>query len=242
MLSTTVAIALLSSVAAADTVTTLFFPNFDQQPLVASVMGSDATATTYSIACAPDTDPVDCGVYTGFVMVQGPKTVSFEMVAGDKSLAYADVNCDLDPVASVAACTDTIGGSEASVYAGVSSFTFSSTDYASYLIPVTITAGAVTGVVTSTGGVSSSAASTESTASATTKAAASAATTASSTGSAASTASGMSTAASSSSTGASATTKAASSSSVSTGGMPQITGNAQWAMGGVAVAMALAAL
>lgn len=39
MRSTTVAMALLSSVAAADSVTTLFLPGFDPQSLVASVLG-----------------------------------------------------------------------------------------------------------------------------------------------------------------------------------------------------------
>jgi hypothetical protein len=39
MRSTTVAMALLSSVVAADSVTTLFLPGFDQQPLVASIIG-----------------------------------------------------------------------------------------------------------------------------------------------------------------------------------------------------------
>lgn len=39
MRSTTVTMALLSSVVAADSVTTLFLPFFDQQPLVASVIG-----------------------------------------------------------------------------------------------------------------------------------------------------------------------------------------------------------
>jgi hypothetical protein len=154
-----------------------------------------------------------------------------------KNSMYADLYCDLNTSASEAACTETIGGSEAD-YPGTSTITFSADDYASFWLPVTITAGSVTGAAATTG-----ASATASTASATTKAAASAATTAASTGSAASTAStasGLSTVASSASTG-TASAKA-SSSVVSTGGMPQITGNAQWAMGGVAVAMALAAL
>ncbi|RAO72648.1 uncharacterized protein BHQ10_008660 [Talaromyces amestolkiae] len=241
MRSTTVAMALLSTVVAADTVTTIWLPGFDQQPLVASIIGGDATATTYSIACAAGTDPTDCGVATGFTMIEGPKTMSLEMVDGDKSLAYADLHCDIDASASQAACTETIGGSYAN-YQGVTTTTFTSDDFESGWMPVTITAGSVTGGAAATTGASA----TESTASATTKAAASAATTAASTaastGSAASTSSGLSTVASSSSSSTGTASAKATSSVASTGGMPQITGNAQWAMGGVAVAVALAAL
>ncbi|KAI7969668.1 hypothetical protein EIK77_005788 [Talaromyces pinophilus] len=237
MRSTTVAMALLSSVVAAD---------------------SNAATTTYSVACAPGTDPTECGAGTGFTLVEGPKTMSLEIVDGDKSVyappppflcftakrtnnensAYADLHCDIDTSASTAACTETIGGSEAN-YAGTSITTLGPDDYTSAWIPVTITAGALTGAAATT-----DASTTASTASATTKAAASAATTAASTGTSAAASSGMSTAVSSSASSSSTGTASAkaSSSAVSTGGMPQITGNAQWAMGGVAVAMALAAL
>ncbi|KAF3398994.1 hypothetical protein DPV78_006097 [Talaromyces pinophilus] len=238
MRSTTIAMALLSSVVAADSVTTLFLPFFDQQALVASVIDSNAATTTYSVACAPDTDPTECGAGTGFTLVEGPKTMSLEIVDGDKSVAYADLHCDIDTSASTAACTETIGGSEAN-YAGTSITTLGPDDYTSAWIPVTITAGALTGAAATTDASTSA-----STASATTKAAASSATTAASTGTSAAASSGMSTAASSSASSSSTGTASAkaSSSAVSTGGMPQITGNAQWAMGGVAVAMALAAL
>uniref|UniRef100_A0A093V066 Low-density lipoprotein receptor-related protein 8 n=1 Tax=Talaromyces marneffei PM1 TaxID=1077442 RepID=A0A093V066_TALMA len=219
MRSTTVAMALLSSVVAADSVTTIFLPFFDQQPLVASIVGSDATATTYAIACAPGTDSTECGIPTGFTMTEGPKTMALQMVDGDRSIA------------SEAVCVETVGGAEAN-FPGTSTTTLEPSDYASAWIAVTVTAGAATGAAATT-----AASATAPTASATTKAAA---TTAAHTGSAASTTSGLSTVASSSSTG-TASAKA-SASVVSTGGMPQITGNAQWAMGGVAVAMALAAL
>jgi hypothetical protein len=158
----------------------------------------------------------------------------------DNNSMYADLHCDLDPSASEAACTETIGGSEAN-YPGTSTTTFGPDDYTSFWLAVTVTAGSVTGTVATT-----AASATAPTATATTKAAASAATTAASTGSAASTASDLSTVATSASTVASSastgTASAKAASSSSTGGMPQITGNAQWAMGGVAVAVALAAL
>ncbi|EEA22160.1 hypothetical protein TMatcc_008405 [Talaromyces marneffei ATCC 18224] len=231
MRSTTVAMALLSSVVAADSVTTIFLPFFDQQPLVASIVGSDATATTYAIACAPGTDSTECGIPTGFTMTEGPKTMALQMVDGDRSIAWADLHCDINTSASEAVCVETVGGAEAN-FPGTSTTTLEPSDYASAWIAVTVTAGAATGAAATT-----AASATAPTASATTKAAA---TTAAHTGSAASTTSGLSTVASSSSTG-TASAKA-SASVVSTGGMPQITGNAQWAMGGVAVAMALAAL
>lgn len=155
----------------------------------------------------------------------------------ENNSAFVNVSCGLDASASTAACTETAGGSAAN-FPGTTTSTFGPDDYASALIPVTITAGSVTGGAAATTGASATAP----TASATTKAAASAATTAASTGSAASTASGLSTVASSASSTDASTSAKATSAAVSTGGMPQITGNAQWAMGGVAVAVALAAL
>lgn len=51
--------------------TALPLPGFDKQPLVAEVLGAEATATTYLINCRPGTDSNDCGVYNASVTV-GP--------------------------------------------------------------------------------------------------------------------------------------------------------------------------
>ncbi|EED16137.1 GPI anchored protein, putative [Talaromyces stipitatus ATCC 10500] len=234
MHSTTVAIALMSSVVAAQSaVTTLFIPGFDNQPLVASIIGGNAAATTYFIECAPGTDASDCGAGMGFTLTEGPKTAHIQMVY---SALSADVQCDLNTAASEAACVETVGGAEAN-FPGTTSTTLSATDYASAFIPVTITAGSATGAPATTAASATAPTATATGATSGASAATTAASTAASTGKAV-TSAGLSTVASSATTG----SASAKSSAVSTGGMPQVTGNAQWAMGGVAVAMALAAL
>lgn len=44
-------------------VTSLLLPGYDAQNIVASVIGADATATTYLLNCPPGTDSNDCGTY-----------------------------------------------------------------------------------------------------------------------------------------------------------------------------------
>lgn len=138
---------------------------------------------------------------------------------------YAEAGCQLNTAASEAVYSEIQEGS-AAPYSGTTSATFTGTDYNGFLFPVTITAGSASGAPAST-----AASATAPTVSATTTSAANsaAASTTVLTGS------GMTTVTS-------PATTAASSTKVSTGGMPQSTGNAQWAMGGVAVAVALAAL
>ncbi|OKL60338.1 hypothetical protein UA08_04013 [Talaromyces atroroseus] len=232
------ALALMSSVVAAENVvTTLFLPGFDQQPLVASIVGGDSSATTYSIGCADGTPSDECGAGNGFTLIEGPETASMEMVVGASSILFVDLACDLNTSVSQAVCTETDGGSEAN-FPGVTTSTFAPDDYASAWLAVTVTAGSASGAPATT-----AASATAPTASATNSGTTAAAT--SSADSTAAASSGMTTVASTSSSGSSATaaqSSSSSSSSVSTGGMPQITGNAQWAVGGAAIAMAFAAL
>lgn len=64
---------------AQNTVTSMLIYGADPQPLVASVVGSDATATTYSINCPPGTDSTDCGMGPGLTLVAGPTTTVLKM-------------------------------------------------------------------------------------------------------------------------------------------------------------------
>lgn len=73
------------SAAQSTTTVSLFLPNTDPQSLVASVIGTDATATTYLISCPPGSDANNCGYGGGATVIEGPSTL--QMVIGGASIA-----------------------------------------------------------------------------------------------------------------------------------------------------------
>ncbi|KAJ5997611.1 hypothetical protein N7499_005994 [Penicillium canescens] len=203
---------------AADTVT-LFLPGFDQQNLVGSVLGSSAKMTTYLVQCASGEDAEDCGVPPGGVtVIQGSSTAA---------ISYGMEGITLDERCNYDATSVTCSGSM--VESGISSALNTAVPFSEIpggaFLPVSITA---------TGSSSASA----------TTGASATASTASSTGG-----SSMTTSVSSTATGTS--TNSESNSAAATGtqtsspnaALPMITGNARWAAaGGVAAAIAVAAL
>jgi len=214
-------LALAGLTIAQSTTVSLFIPGADTQPLVGSIIGSDSTATTYAVQCAPGTDSNDCGFPGVFTLTEGPSTAKYAIsgsIEGDDSsvtstvVAFTGVlDCSVDGKASSAICAESFGG-EGANFPGTSTETITGTDF--FYMPVVITAG-----LSNTG----SAASPSST---------SAAPTGSSTS-----AKGSKT---SSGSGAAETgSSSAASSSTSTGGIPMITGNAGWVVGGVALAAVL---
>lgn len=58
-------------------------PNVDDQPVVASVISAGPTATSYFVACPTNASPEDCGLGTGFRMLYGPSTMSYDMTFSD---------------------------------------------------------------------------------------------------------------------------------------------------------------
>ncbi|KAG0649088.1 Mob as tumor suppressor 4 [Hyphodiscus hymeniophilus] len=225
MYKSIVALALLGAATAQTTTTELFLVGFDQQPLVGSVIASDATATTYSIACTdPDSD--DCGAPPSFTFTQGPSTVHYQYVIlddGDGDNETIDLGCEITNSES-GVCSGTVLGSisaSATSSASTTSFSNGGSELGGQI--VTITAGLAAAATTA-----SSTATTSSTGS--------------SESSSKSAASGKSTATSTGAEQTAAAGSSSSSSSSSTGGVPRITGNAQWVMGGAAAALAMAAL
>lgn len=72
MFRTASVFALVSAAAAqSTTVVSLFLPEFDPQPLAASVVGADATATSYVLACQTDSCDINGASPT---VVNGPST------------------------------------------------------------------------------------------------------------------------------------------------------------------------
>ncbi|KAM0152632.1 hypothetical protein ACHAPG_007573 [Botrytis cinerea] len=239
----TFAAALMGTVVTAQTttVTDLFLVGFDygynsseQAPYVGSVIASDATATTYSIACGSQTaapattssyfdDSNDCGVPPNFTFTQGPSTIAYTYTIDDvedyvvtdsasgSSYATGQATMTLGCVlsgTSVGVCSYTeLEAVASTTLTSIDATTVSGTEYTEVFtgVPVTITAGPAS----TTGSASGASASASKSASG------------SASGSAAGSASG---------------------SAASTGGMPMITAKAQWVVGGAAAAMVMAAL
>ncbi|KAE8156393.1 hypothetical protein BDV40DRAFT_281336 [Aspergillus tamarii] len=211
-------LAMAGLISASSSVTSMFLLGFDPQSLEASIVGNDATATTYSINCAPsptasatddDDDDYECGLGPGITLTDASPTTIIELNAGP-DFAYT-VNCSVAGTTS-AACTAIADGPEAN-FPGTVISTIQQSEMS--FLPVTITAGSVTSVA----------------------ATASATTTAESGSKGTTSASQTASKSSTSSSGSSS-----SSSAVSTGGMPQITGDAGMLFGGAVVALAAAVL
>ncbi|KAL9065168.1 MAG: hypothetical protein Q9161_008412 [Pseudevernia consocians] len=168
MISLTLSLLSLIALSVAQNQTvSLFLPNADLQSLVGSIVGGDATATTYVIQCAnggsdsaaattaaattaaataaATTDLGDdgsdiCGLPTPITLVEGPSTVAYSLALDDSTVA---VNCVLSG-SSVAVCTAGATGAiltQESVPISTAT-TLSGTDVS--FLPVVITAGSVT--------------------------------------------------------------------------------------------------
>ncbi|MCJ1253920.1 Mucin-21 [Lignoscripta atroalba] len=226
MLTATLTALAFIGLSSAQSTVSLFLLSTDNQSLVGSIVGSDSTATTYVIQCPPGTDSNDCGYPIPVTVMQGPATVFYSMSLPGFT---ADFGCSLGGT-TTAICSQSVGGSDANS-PGQATETLAASDIT--FLPVVITAEAGAGNTASTAPATT-------TAEVTSDSSSSMPTTASSSG-ATSTMSMTTSMAASQSTG-TGDVQAAASTLVSTGGYPQITGNAQWAVGGAAVALALAAL
>ncbi|GIJ90700.1 hypothetical protein Asppvi_009661 [Aspergillus pseudoviridinutans] len=214
--SLTLLTATAATVAAESTVS-LFMPYADSQSLVAEVVGSSGSATTYVVNCASAAET--CGMPpSGFTIVQGASTVQQTYSYDDYYAAYG---CNLGGTTSISCVVSMTDSTTTRVSA-----TAITTDMGSFFLPVVVTGTATAGAHATTG-----ASVTGSTASVTGK------TTLATSGPSATSGAQATGSSASASTSASAS---ASHSSSGNAAVPQITGNANWAIGGAAMAMALA--
>ncbi|GAA93603.1 uncharacterized protein L969DRAFT_25138 [Mixia osmundae IAM 14324] len=126
------------------TTASIFLPGFDPQPLSASIVGSDASTTTYVIAANGD----GIGVLT---VTEGPSTLAYTTTAGDGSFTFTE-NCAIGQ--AIATCTDVAAGTSAN-FPGTSIY---NVQVATAMLPVTIigTGGAAQGSSTTSQATSSS--------------------------------------------------------------------------------------
>ncbi|KAJ5952305.1 uncharacterized protein N7479_010718 [Penicillium vulpinum] len=205
---------------AAETVT-LFLPGFDQQQAVGKVIGTSGSMTKYLINCPDEVESDECGIPpNGVTVAQGPSTVSLWYGIYDITLVES---CTYDSKTAKCGATMDEHGTTSS-----SEESIAITDIpGGAFMPVTITATGTDNASATTGAsVSASTAASTSGATLTTSASTS-------------TATGTSTAGESSDSSSAAATSATETGNAA---MPMITGNVRWAAGGVAAALALAAL
>jgi len=145
---TLAALALLGSVTAQNTTVSLPLLAFDSQTILASIIASDSTATTFSLNCPEPTDFDSCGIPPSFTVTQGPSTLHYVITADLSSASIdgltqsgsVDYACQLTGTTS-AVCTvtdtDNFDGTSTSF---VDSTTLTDASDLGYL-PVTVTAG-----------------------------------------------------------------------------------------------------
>ncbi|CAG8087403.1 unnamed protein product [Penicillium salamii] len=207
---------------AADTVT-LFLPGFDSQDLVGKVIGSSGSITTYLVKCSGSSDSDDCGVPpNGITVAQGHSSVEIGYSAESVTISE---KCNYDSVSVSCSVSMDEGGVTTAFQSAVPL-----SEFPGAMMSVTVTGTEAAGASATTG-ASASASTAASTG-------ASTLTTSASTSGNTSAATGTSTDTPSSSGNAAATSQTESGNAA----MPMVTGNTRWAAGGVAAALALAAL
>ncbi|CAP95488.1 hypothetical protein E8E15_009292 [Penicillium rubens] len=213
---------------AAETVT-LFLPGFDEQRIEGKVIGTSGSMTKYLIKCATDVDETECGIpYDGMTVAQGSSTVSLGYSMDSMTIAES---CKYDATSVSCGATFDESGTISSWNSKVAITEIPG----GALMPVTITAtGSDSSSATTGASVSASTAASTSGATLTTSAS-----TSDSTATGTNTATGTATASDSSDSSSAAAT---SQTETDNAAMPMITGNARWAAGGVAAALAIAAL
>jgi len=219
---TLLGLAIASTSFAQTSTVTLYIPGADVQPLVASIVASDATATTYAVQCKPGTDSSDCGFSDVFTLTEGSAKAQYT-IAPQKdengTVAFEGYfDCSLAGTTS-AVCAESFGGTEAN-FPGMSTETISGTDLVYQQVIVTARAAANSGASSSSVGPSTT-----------------------NTGSTTANTSGASAKTSGSGASSSGATQTSSSQAAasSKAGVAAVTGNTKWALGGAAVALAIMA-
>jgi hypothetical protein len=132
-----------SSTGSPAAVVSFYLPGFDPQPLVASVVAADATATTLRFECAPGTDDSECGIpgpadVTKRIGATGSGSLATTEYDGAYSDSYETVTWSCAVNSQSADCVVT---AEASYSGSSSSGVMSTVDSSLTFLPITVTAG-----------------------------------------------------------------------------------------------------
>jgi hypothetical protein len=131
----------ITSASGSNPTVSLFIPDAEPQPLVASVVSVNGATTAFYVNCPPDTDSIDCGM-NGI----GPGvnlTVISQSIWSYSVSDYAFTkmaSCEVKTTASTAVCVESLGpGIDPSPPSVVTTSMVNGSSY--YFIPATVTAG-----------------------------------------------------------------------------------------------------
>ncbi|KAL2061723.1 hypothetical protein VTL71DRAFT_7101 [Oculimacula yallundae] len=140
-----IALAFVGIALAANSTLQLWLPQNNEPNLMGSIVGSDATATTYSVACTTE----DCAFPTSFLVTENPSsfrwTWTYSIYNTDSPMTQS-LNCQITD-SSTGTCTVTgVGKTSPFAFSQVLTTSFTNLDEASIFLmntAVTFTAGAV---------------------------------------------------------------------------------------------------
>ncbi|PKK47509.1 hypothetical protein CI102_6991 [Trichoderma harzianum] len=129
--------------AAQSTTVSLLLPATDPQKLVGSVIGVDSAATTYAYGCAPGVAADKCGFESSQTITQGPTTWIYTNTYGDAEGGHYTEggHCKLSSAADVASCSMWMSATDSTGSITIVTSVGTASDFLSFQLPVTITAG-----------------------------------------------------------------------------------------------------
>ncbi|KAJ5335894.1 hypothetical protein MYU51_020293 [Penicillium brevicompactum] len=134
-----------TTLVAGDSVISLFIPDTDPQPLVASIVAQNSATTSLSVNCPSSTKSEICGMGPGLFLTTAPTSVEY-LISDSAGSIYDHVVCFMTGTTS-GVCTATITGHGAN-FPGTSTSTLNQDQITS--LPVTVIAGPSNSMATTT--------------------------------------------------------------------------------------------
>ncbi|KAK4080159.1 hypothetical protein Trihar35433_1264 [Trichoderma harzianum] len=131
-----------TAMAAQSTTVSLLLP-VDPRKLVGSVIGVDSAATTYACGCAPGVAADECFFKSSQTVTQGPTTYIHTDTYSDADGVHytADVHCKLSSAVDLISCDMSMTTTDSTGSITIITSADTASDWVSFQLPVTITAG-----------------------------------------------------------------------------------------------------
>lgn len=116
----------------------------EPQTILGSVVGVDATATTFFLTCPTDAVSLQCGLGKGLEIIEGPEVLEVHMTQAN--VVTADISCSI--VSNTASCTSSVASIDLTIDNTATDYSMATetgtgtmADISAQTMPVTITAG-----------------------------------------------------------------------------------------------------
>ncbi|KAG8166462.1 hypothetical protein KVR01_002151 [Diaporthe batatas] len=93
-----------ASSSAGSSVVDIILPMLEPQTIMGSVVGVDATATTFFLTCPTDAVSLQCGLGKGLEIVEGQEVLEVHMT--QDNVVTADISCSI--ISNTASCTSSV--------------------------------------------------------------------------------------------------------------------------------------